>query len=330
LKLSIGIPVFNGAMTIGETLESVIPQVKSGVEIVVSDNGSTDDTAFIVAELVSRHPFIRYFRNTENLGFDANVLLTVERSLGDFVWLLGADDEIADGGIESVLTVISQNISLGAVFVNYGLYDRLTGKCNKERFSNMQIDVPCKDESQFLATVGILPNFMSSVVINRQVWGQQDAKSFLSSNWMHLCILLNLMPGRQAHCVAKPYVLNKGVNVDGPNSANRDGVALSILLDLCDIVSSTRNLGYKDEAIAAAISDAYRILPAKISSSRRNGLEISWKLIRRMIKQFGSRFTFWVRDLPLLFFPRVIHYVVWKIYRTDLVQNIYWRHMSHY
>lgn len=330
MKLSIGIPVFNGATTIAETLASVIPQVKEGVEIVVSDNDSTDETAAVVAELANCHPFIRYYRNDRNVGFDANVLLTVERSLGEYVWLLGDDDEISAGGVESVLKAVFQHQKLGAVFVNYGLYDRATGICNKERVARLKSDVVCEDESQFLSVVGILPNFLSSVVVNRDSWLKQDPTPFQGSNWMHFGLLLSLMPSRRAYCVATPFVLNKGVNVGGPNFANRDGVALKIMLDLIDIVSNVRNCGYKKEAVNAAIDAAYKAIPGKISSSRRNGLRISLSLVGRMVRLFGRKPIFWFRDLPLLFFPQVMHFWAWRLYRTKIAQKFYWQHFSRY
>jgi glycosyltransferase involved in cell wall biosynthesis len=87
IKLSIAIPTYNGAETIRETLDSIVSQLEDGVEIVVSDNASTDDTAEIVREYQASYPVIRYFCNDENLGADRNFDLAVRRAQGEYAWL---------------------------------------------------------------------------------------------------------------------------------------------------------------------------------------------------------------------------------------------------
>ena len=49
LKFSIVIPVYNGAETIGETIESILSQSFKNFELMVQDNDSDDDTARIVS-----------------------------------------------------------------------------------------------------------------------------------------------------------------------------------------------------------------------------------------------------------------------------------------
>lgn len=69
--LSIAIPTYNGAKYIREALDSIITQlddVDEEVEIVISDNASTDQTPEIISEYQKKYPFIKYFRNDENLG----------------------------------------------------------------------------------------------------------------------------------------------------------------------------------------------------------------------------------------------------------------------
>ncbi len=64
LKISIMIPAYNSAKTIRESIESAISQTCRHREIVVVDDGSTDDTVAIASE----YPGVRVERNPENLG----------------------------------------------------------------------------------------------------------------------------------------------------------------------------------------------------------------------------------------------------------------------
>jgi len=68
IKLSIAIPTYNGETTIRVTLDSIVPQLEDCVEIVISDNASSDETAEIVREYRAKYPVIRYSRNDEALG----------------------------------------------------------------------------------------------------------------------------------------------------------------------------------------------------------------------------------------------------------------------
>ena len=106
IKLSICIPTYNRAAFLGEALDSVIRQATDEVEIVVSDNASTDNTEALVREYQARFPRIRYHKNPENLGADRNFLKVVELGEGEYCWLLGSDDALAEGAIAAMLPLL--------------------------------------------------------------------------------------------------------------------------------------------------------------------------------------------------------------------------------
>ena len=66
MKLSVCISTFKRAGFIGETLESILLQVTSEVEIIVVDGASPDDTSDVLAPYVARYPNLRYFKEAEN------------------------------------------------------------------------------------------------------------------------------------------------------------------------------------------------------------------------------------------------------------------------
>src|SRR5438128_1806612 len=97
--LSICIPTFNRADCLKQCLESIVsqfadPAIKDKVEVVVSDNASTDNTEAVVKQFLDRFSNIHYRKNPENLGFDRNALALVEKARGEFVWFLGDDDAL--------------------------------------------------------------------------------------------------------------------------------------------------------------------------------------------------------------------------------------------
>lgn len=81
-KLSFCIPTYNRATSLAEALESIGAQASDDCEIVVSDNGSTDETESVVKNFSRRFGRLRYIRHSENRGYDRNVDSAVEASSG--------------------------------------------------------------------------------------------------------------------------------------------------------------------------------------------------------------------------------------------------------
>lgn len=93
--VSIGIPTFTRASSLRRAIESAQAQTYPNLEIVVSDNGSTDDTEQICRALCSNDVRIRYFRQDANMGPTDNFLFVLRQARGlFFMWL--ADDDWVD------------------------------------------------------------------------------------------------------------------------------------------------------------------------------------------------------------------------------------------
>ncbi len=91
-KVSIGIPVYNGAATLPGALDSWLQQTCDDFEVVVSDNASTDETEQIARDYQARDGRVQYFRNDENLGQIANFNLAFTRSRGKYFRWAGCND----------------------------------------------------------------------------------------------------------------------------------------------------------------------------------------------------------------------------------------------
>jgi len=321
-KLTIAIPTYNGEATIGSTLDSVVSQAEEGVEIVVSDNASTDKTVEIIHEYLLKYSSLHYFCNEKNLGVDHNINLAVQRSKGEYVWLLGDDDEIAAGGIRKVLDVLQNNNDLAAIYVNFSCYDRETGKCIIERYLKFWNDIFCDNSDQFLSTVTICPNFLSSNVVCHSLWIQADNTRYIGTNWMQYGILFSILPGHSAYCISDPYVMNKGFKAS-EKIGNKGGVALEVILNLFDIIHELPRGPYSEKSVQKALKAVYRRIPRKVSSSRRNGLPLSWSLLKRLIKDFGLHPLFWLIDIPLLLLPCFAHFFIYKIYKNSFIALFY-------
>jgi glycosyltransferase involved in cell wall biosynthesis len=92
VKVSIGLPVYNGESFLHATLESLLAQTFDDFELIISDNASTDRTGEIAQRFVTRDVRVRYHRNSSNLGLAANFNGLIRMADGDLFKWATADD----------------------------------------------------------------------------------------------------------------------------------------------------------------------------------------------------------------------------------------------
>ncbi|MEM7189254.1 MAG: glycosyltransferase family 2 protein [Pseudomonadota bacterium] len=93
-KVSIGVPVFNGAHRILDSLTNLSCQTFGDFEVIVSDNASTDGSAELVEAFCRRDPRFRLIRQPENVGPMENFRSVVQAAKTDlFLWR--ADDDLS-------------------------------------------------------------------------------------------------------------------------------------------------------------------------------------------------------------------------------------------
>lgn len=93
-ELTVGIPVYNEAYSVVTAIASVLNQTWSGTkEILIVDDGSTDDTVQVITAIAQRHKEIRLVRHLENQGRPAARSTLMNEARGEFFAMLDADDE---------------------------------------------------------------------------------------------------------------------------------------------------------------------------------------------------------------------------------------------
>jgi glycosyltransferase involved in cell wall biosynthesis len=93
--VSIGLPTYNRAATLGRAIESALNQHYQNIELLISDNASTDETEAICRDAVRHDKRVKYLRQQTNQGATANFRAVLRESAGEFfMWL--ADDDWLD------------------------------------------------------------------------------------------------------------------------------------------------------------------------------------------------------------------------------------------
>ncbi|HFC53791.1 MAG TPA: glycosyltransferase family 2 protein, partial [Gammaproteobacteria bacterium] len=104
-----------------QAMESALQQSYPNVEVIVSDNCSTDDTEQLVESLAT--PRLRYIRQSRNIGPNNNFNYCLEQARGDYFLLLSDDDLIDTDMVESCMNAAGNDTGLGLIRVGTRLID---------------------------------------------------------------------------------------------------------------------------------------------------------------------------------------------------------------
>ena len=104
-KVTIGLPVYNGAETVRRAIDSVLAQTSGDLELLISDNCSTDETQEICKDYARKDPRVVYTRTERNLGAAGNYRRTVAIARGKFFKWISHDDWMSPRFIEACLPV---------------------------------------------------------------------------------------------------------------------------------------------------------------------------------------------------------------------------------
>ena len=132
-KVSVVVPCFNAGGTIGQAIQSVLDQTHQDVEVVVVDDGSTDElTLNLLAN--ATWPRTRIIRQANN-GPAAARNTAIQASLGEFILPLDADDTIEPEYIAKAVAVMEADPRVGIVYCKAMKFGAETGPWHLPAYS---------------------------------------------------------------------------------------------------------------------------------------------------------------------------------------------------
>jgi len=111
--VSIGLPTRNGARSIRHILDSLLSQTYPHLELIISDNASTDDTEKICQEYAKKDPRIKYLRQKENVGISDNFRFVLDQATGKYFMWAADDDKWEFNYVEVLKSVLERNPTHG-------------------------------------------------------------------------------------------------------------------------------------------------------------------------------------------------------------------------
>ena len=207
IKLSICITTYNRGRFIGETLDSILGQMVSGVELVIVDGASPDNTPEVMAQYLLRYPEIRYFREQTNSGVDGDYDKAVGYARGEYCWLMTDDDLLCPKAISRVLESINGEFDL--VVVNSEVRNVDFSRVLETRLLKFTSDreYATKDGENFFSEVANYLSFIGGVVMKRSVWLERDRSSYYGTLFIHVGVIFQHPPINRVKVIADPLII---------------------------------------------------------------------------------------------------------------------------
>jgi len=304
--LSICIPTFNRSRYLKDCLKSILQsaqQQEDKIEIIISDNASTDDTKEILSEFQKQYSFIRFYRNEINV-FDKNFFIAASYANGEYIWIFGDDDQVENEAIKEVLEKIREGYNL--IVLNHSIWlNNFSWEFRKKALPFAE-DTIFHDHNKLLSVLGPRLGFISSVVIKKETFIKVpflEYEPFIEFGFSFLLsIYMAVFQDCHAYFIAKPLVRQTG-NLKGSHlrSWYKNFVQGSSLA-----FEKLRCQGYSFRAVYSAkhlILKDY--IMHDISFRKRKGESLKG-IFRFIIPYYKSHWFFWIFIVPALFAPNIL------------------------
>jgi glycosyltransferase involved in cell wall biosynthesis len=177
----VGLPTYNRATTLKRAVESVLAQDYSPLELIISDNASTDGTQAICEDFCRRDNRIRYLRQATNVGAAANFKAVLDTARGEFfMWL--ADDDWLDSGYVRECTRALMQLPDHQLVCGLGKYFQERKDCFFETPINLSQDSPKQRVLAFYRQVGMNGTFYG--LMHRKILANIKIDDSLGRDWL--------------------------------------------------------------------------------------------------------------------------------------------------
>ncbi len=181
--VSIAVPTFNRAATLERTLETALGQTHQALEVIVSDQASSDGTEALCRRLAAADPRLRYLRQPTNAGGStANINLLAAELRGPYAMLLADDDWLAPDYVERCLALLRARPELAVAYGRARYFDGDRQVSAGLRHDHLQ-DAPAARVADYFRTVddnGVMYGLMRSEALRRAL----PMPNALGNDWL--------------------------------------------------------------------------------------------------------------------------------------------------
>lgn len=132
-KISVIVPVYNGERYLRESIESVLSQSYRDFELIVVDDGSSDNTREVISQYDGKYSYFKAVYHSENKGVSAAKNSGIAVSSGEFLVFAAADDIQEKDRLEVSIQALEENPDLDMVFIDCQMIDSEGNLLNRRK-----------------------------------------------------------------------------------------------------------------------------------------------------------------------------------------------------
>ena len=135
--VSIGLPVYNGLPYLKKAIESILTQTYPNLELIITDNPSTDRTEAICEEYAHKDSRVKYIRHKTNIGACENYNSALQIARGEYFNWVSFDDFLAPQYIEKCVAVLKDDkeaVMVMSDYVHTNYKGEVTHKLDPKKF----------------------------------------------------------------------------------------------------------------------------------------------------------------------------------------------------
>lgn len=200
-KVSIIIPTYNRAGIIKRAIDSVLGQTYQDFELIVVDDGSTDDTQRIVDSC--EDPRVSYLRNDERHGANHARNIGIQNAKGEYIAFQDSDDVWLEDKLEKQMNVFQMQDGIDIVFSRF-THRLLDGSTKLIPSKNLTQEMLCKDIAQLLSRGNVIST--QTMIVRKQCLVQYGLFDIEMPRFQDWEINLRLAEKARFFCVDEPLV----------------------------------------------------------------------------------------------------------------------------
>jgi glycosyltransferase involved in cell wall biosynthesis len=314
-KISICIPTYNGAEVLGETLDSLIKEIKEyPVEIVINDDKSTDNTLELAKEYTKKYPYISVYQNERNLRMDRNFTATALKAKGEYVWLCGQDDILQFGVVEKAIGIINEN-DINFIYFNYKFVDDSLRNEVMSPILNLNDDKCYKTMDDYFSEIDQAPSFLPANLMKREFWENTNCEKYFDTYYVQVGVWLENFHKGNIYVVAnKEHVLCR-VPIESWKYNDGNMIYGTALGNLKVYKIANKNKKISDEVYLFHENRFISRYLKNVIASKAKGLDINNSIIETIGFIFKDNKTKRFYIEYFLYIPKIFAEIIYKFSR---------------
>jgi glycosyltransferase involved in cell wall biosynthesis len=205
--ISIVIPSNNRTELLDAAIMSIItePIWNTDFELCISDNSKGNETENLICTKYSGNSQIVYRRSLDATSLDENVNMAISMARGEYVWIFGDDDLIAENFLADLLIYLKKSSPDIIILNSSSFFEQGQVEASRNALDKLKVYGP-NDDDLFLAEQGGYITYVPSIVIRKNLWKQFFRPEKIGTFFAHIDTVCRSKIGHSAHYLPNPAI----------------------------------------------------------------------------------------------------------------------------